>query len=282
MRARSNAVIIASDMSKPVKKLFDLEIDEVSVVDRAANQHSLIAFAKSANAGEVTTPVEESMPEEIFDQAGNAVDVETLEHGDVVFDADGAEYVWIESDDDEFSELEDDDRVLAGVGKSDEPVRSLGETVLEELSKAVSDADRERVIAKAMDEVSKAQSEAREAREWAMAERDARLTTEYISKAAEYNLPVSPEVLGPILKSIDEKLDEAEAEVIKELLASVGDSLYTEIGYVGESSNSSVLDTVDAYAAELIGKSDLTREQALTAMFEANPEAYDAYLSEGR
>jgi hypothetical protein len=269
-------------MSKPVKKLFDLEIDEVSVVDRAANQHSLIAFAKSANAGEVTTPVEESMPEEIFDQAGNAVDVETLEHGDVVFDADGAEYVWIESDDDEFSELEDDDRVLAGVGKSDEPVRSLGETVLEELSKAVSDADRERVIAKAMDEVSKAQSEAREAREWAMAERDARLTTEYISKAAEYNLPVSPEVLGPILKSIDEKLDEAEAEVIKELLASVGDSLYTEIGYVGESSNSSVLDTVDAYAAELIGKSDLTREQALTAMFEANPEAYDAYLSEGR
>jgi hypothetical protein len=115
-----------------------------------------------------------------------------------------------------------------------------------------------------------------------MAERDARLTTEYISKAAEYNLPVSAEVLGPILKSIDEKLDEAEAEVIKELLASVSDSLYTEIGYVGESSNSSVLDTVDLYAAELVGKSDLTREQALTAMFEANPEAYDAYLSEGR
>lgn len=265
---------MASDMSRPVKKLFDLEIDEVSVVDRAANQHSLIAFAKSANAGEVTTPVEESMPEEIFDQAGNAVDVETLEHGDVVFDADGAEYVWIENDEQAPAELEEDEKVLAGVGKS------LGDAVLEELSKAVTEADRQKAIAKAMDEVSKAQAEAREAREWALAEREARLTTEYIGKAAEFNLPVAPEVLGPILKSIDEKLDADEAEVLKELLASVGDSLFNEIGYVGESSNSSVLDTVNAYAAEMIGKSDLTREQALTAMFEANPEAYDAYLSE--
>lgn len=270
---------MASDMSRPVKKLFDLEIDEVSVVDRAANQHSLIAFAKSANAGEVTTPVEESMPEEIFDQAGNSVDVETLEHGDVVFDADGAEYVWIENEDSP-AELEEDHQVLAGVGKADTPVKSLGDTVLEELSKAVTEADRQKAIAKAMDEVSKAQEEARQAREWAQAEREARLTTEYIGKAAEYNLPVAPEVLGPILKSIDEKLDADESEVLKELLASVGDSLFNEIGYVGESSNSSVLDTVNAYAAEMIGKSDITREQALTAMFEANPEAYDAYLSE--
>lgn len=274
MRAHSQTGIMASDMSRAVRKLFDLEIDEVSVVDRAANQHSLIAFAKSANAGEVTTPVEESMPEDIFDEAGNAVDVETLEHGDVVFDADGTEYVWVEGEEDELSELAEDGQVLAGVGKS------LGDTVLEELSKAVTDADRELVIAKAMDEVSKAQEEARQAREWAQAEREARLTNEYISKAAEYNLPVSPEILGPILKSIDENLDEDEAAILHELLASVGDSLYSEIGYVGESSNNSVLDTVDAYAAELVGKSDLTREQALTAMFEANPEAYDAYLSE--
>lgn len=271
---------MASDMSRSVKKLFDLEIDEVSVVDRGANQHSLIAFAKSANAGEDHPPVEESMPEMIYDEAGNAVDVDTLEHGDVVFDDSGAEYVWVVEDDDS-EELMEDERVLAGVGKADTaPSKSLSETVLEELSKAVTESDRERVIAKAMDEVSKAQEEARAAWEYAQSERDARLTSEYISKAAEYNVPVAPEVLGPILKSIDEKLAEDEAAVIKELLASVGDALYDEIGYVGESSNTSVLDTVDAYAAELVGKSDLTREQALTAMFEANPEAYDAYLSE--
>jgi len=270
---------MASDMSRSVKKLFDLEIDEVSVVDRGANQHSLIAFAKSANAGEDQTHVEESMPEEIYDEAGNAVDVDSLEHGDRVFDESGAEYVYVIEDDD-VSELMEDEQVLAGVGRSDTPAKSLSESVLEELSKAVTESDRERVIAKAMDEVSKAQEEARAAWEYAQTERDARLTAEYISKAAEYNVPVSPEVLGPILKSIDEKLDEDDAAVIKELLASVGDALYDEIGYVGESSNTSVLDTVDAYAAELVGKSDLTREQALTAMFEANPEAYDAYLSE--
>ena len=30
-----------------VRKLTDIEIDEVSVVDRPANQHGLIAFSKS-------------------------------------------------------------------------------------------------------------------------------------------------------------------------------------------------------------------------------------------
>lgn len=269
---------MASEMSKSVKKLFDLEIDEVSVVDRAANQHSLIAFAKSANAGEVNTPVEESMPDEIYDEAGNAVTVDMLEVGDVVFDADGVAYEWVVEDDE--PELQDDERVLAGVGASEETSKSLGDTILEELSKAVTDADRDRAIAKAMDEVSKAQDEARRAWEYAESEREARVTSEYISKAAEYNLPVAPEVLGPILKDIDEKLSADRANVVKELFAAVSDSLFNEIGYVGESSNTSVLDAVNAYAADLVGKSDLTREQALTAMFEANPEAYDAYLSE--
>ena len=60
----------------------------------------------------------------------------------------------------------------------------------------------------------------------------------------------------------------------------VGDALYNEIGYVGESSNSSVLDQVNAMAAEFVGKADTTHAQALTAMFEQNPAAYDAYISE--
>jgi hypothetical protein len=159
---------------------------------------------------------------------------------------------------------------------------SLGDSVLEELSKAVTERDREFIIAKAMDEVEIAKAQAAEAYEYAAALEDARVEEAFISKAAEYNLPVAPEVFGPILKSIAEALTEDELELLDELFSAIGDSLYDEIGYVGESSNTSVLDTVNGLASEFVGKSDVSYEQAVSAMFEANPSAYDAYLTEGR
>lgn len=339
-------------MSKPVKKLFDLEIDEVSVVDRAANQHSLIAFSKSV---EGDTPLEGSMPDlAVFEETGEAVDLDTLEHGDIVYDAEGNELVFWEDDaenDDEGdgvekgigsaltrarrkavvgfkrtqgrAEVKGKDmynrgryptpfgiegaarrgggRALAwgarnpgtvalagggtlaaggGLGAYEATKKSLGDSVLEELSKAVTDRDREEIIVKMADEVEVARQEAFEAVQFAKAEQDIRVEQEFVSKAATYNLPVSPEVLGPILKSMAEVLDEDQLDIIDELFNAVGDALYNEIGYVGESSNSSVLDAVDAYANDLVGKSDLTHEQAMVAMLEANPAAYDAYISE--
>lgn len=158
--------------------------------------------------------------------------------------------------------------------------KSLGDSVLEELSKAVTDSDREEIIAKAMDEVEIAKAAAAEAWAYAEQERDIRVEQEFISKAAEYNLPVAPEVFGPILKSLAETLSDEELDILDEIFTAVGDILYDELGYVGESDNVSVYDTVDGMASELIGKSDMSYEQAVSAMFEANPAAYDAYLSE--
>lgn len=334
-------------MNQNVKRLFDIEIDEVSVVDRPANQHGLIAFAKNDSSDELETEV----PEELFDETGENIPVEVLEHGDIVFDAEGNEFVYVEDDEDD-----DDDDVekgmfdagmnaakkfrmgspqsataafktanergmKQGMGFADRTKRgmksayknspgtfiaggagaagiggtgyalskaeksnhmSLGDSVLEELSKAVTERDRELIIAKAMDEVEIAKAQAEEAYEYAAALEDARVEEAFISKAAEYNLPVAPEVFGPILKSIAEALTEDELELLDELFSAIGDSLYDEIGYVGESSNSSVLDTVNGLASEFVGKSDVSYEQAVSAMFEANPSAYDAYLTEGR
>lgn len=358
-------------MSRPVKKLFDLEIDEVSVVDRAANQHSLIAFSKSAGGA---STLEDSMSDlAITDDEGVEVDVNDLEHGDVVYDDAGNEYVFIEDgveEDEDGVEKADFTRLLnrgkyawqdakgraraarvmgrrgarnagdaaegeargvvnrvrsfytapndyqrgafqnakgewqvpdrvvrrgrvaatgaggaavvgaGGYGAYEATKKSLGDSVLEELSKAVTDRDRERIIAKAMGEVEIAKAEAREAWEYAQAEADIRIEQEFVAKAATYNLPVAAEVLGPILKSMAEVLEPEQLEIVDELFNAVGDALYNEIGFVGESSNNSVLDAVDAYADDLVGKSDLTREQAMTAMFEANPSAYDAYINE--
>ena len=264
--------MIGLTMKKPISKLFDLEIDEVSVVDRGANQHSLIAFSKSLNTEE--NNLEESMSETIavFSETGEPVDLDSLKDGDVVFDAEGNAYAY-EIDPEEDDE-DADDRELASVGKS------LSDSILEEFSKAVSDRDREAVIAKAMKQVEIAQEEARIAKAWAEQEHDARVTEAFVSKAAEYNLPVAPEVFGPILKALAETLSEEQLDVLDNIFNSVGDSLYNEVGYVGGGSNSSVLDEVDALAAEYVGKSDLSREAATTAMFEANPAAYDAYIAE--
>jgi hypothetical protein len=335
-------------MNHNVKRLFDIEIDEVSVVDRPANQHGLIAFAKNDSSNELETGV----PEELFDETGEEIPVEVLEHGDIVFDAEGNEFVYVEDDEDDDIEkaiaLEAGnigERLASRGGKRVEQVKdffapktgarkwlpgqvgpggqqaytdarqlnkkrvgiagattalgvggtgyalskaemsdhmSLGDSVLEELSKAVTERDREFIIAKAMDEVEIAKAQAAEAFEYAAALEDARVEEAFISKAAEYNLPVAPEVFGPILKSIAEALTEDELELLDELFSAIGDSLYDEIGYVGESSNTSVLDTVSGLASEFVGKSDVSYEQAYSAMFEANPSAYDAYLTEGR
>lgn len=308
-------------MKKSVSKLVDLDIDEVSLVDRSANQHSLVSFSKSLASGVVTNP-EESMSADfaVFNDAGEQIDADELEPGDVVYDETGEQLVIVEADDDEVGKAATDvalrasgmaraggktpswmsrnrRKLLIGAGagagvgavggagyalsrRGDEVGKSLSASILEDFSKAVTERDREEIIAKAMDEVSKAQEIASEALAYAESEHDARMEEAFISKAAEYNLPVSPEVFGPILKSLAYALEDEELEILDAIFNAVGDALYNEIGYVGESSNSSVLDQVDALAGEYVGKSDLSHAQAVTAMFEANPSAYDAYISE--
>lgn len=284
--------------------MIDLDIDEVSVVDRGANQHSLIAFSKSLLT-EGTETLEESMPEDIlvFNEAGQEVEVEALEHGETVFDQEGNEYVFVEDGAEGFEDSDDDfdeevgkayytnmhdvngaaydDFLTEGASVANEPIyKSLGDSVIEELSKAVSDSERDQIVAKALNEVEIFKAEAEEARAWAQSEHDARVTEAFISKAEEYNLPVAPAVFGPILKAVAEVLDEEQLDILDEILCAVGDALYEEIGYIGESSNSSVLDQVNAMVNESVGKSDFSSEQMTTAMFVANPAAYDAYLAE--
>ena len=79
-------------MPRPVKELSNIEIDEISLVDRPANQHAKVAIAKRATE-------EDNVPDEqIYDENGQALDVEQLELGDVVFDSEGNAYA-VELDD---------------------------------------------------------------------------------------------------------------------------------------------------------------------------------------
>jgi len=321
-----------------------MDIDEVSLVDRAANQLANIAFSKAANQ-------EDDMPEqmELFDEDGFPVDIDNLEINDVVYDADGNAGVIVPDDEDTDAEegVEVDDeqpelvgkaalpgvarrfgqglkagyggwkpgantgragRVGANLGRNrfayagaatvppaaatvygvnrkkneGEMSKSLGDVVLEELSKAASEDERSEIIAAALEEVEIAKSEAAQAIAYAQQAQDQQLEMAFISKAAEYNLPVAPEVLGPILKSASTVLTDEQLDVLDQLFAGIGEYLYEELGVVGDTDNEDVYSQVDLAARELVGKSDgsLSAEQATVMMFENNPAAYEQYLAE--
>lgn len=260
-------------MPKQVKELTNIEIDEISLVDRPANQHAKVAIAKRAT--------EEDVVPEIYNEDGQPVELEDLEVGAIVFDEDGNAYQWVEEDDDEASELETElESELATVGKAFGG--SLADRVREDLSKALSDIERDEVITKALDEVSKAEQRAAEAESIAKAERELRLTREYVAKAAEYNVGIHPDVLGPVLMRAAETLSYEDCSVIAKALEAASAAMFDEVGFAGAADNNDVLSYVNSLAEESVAKGAGSMHAAVADIFANDPRAYDEYLAARR
>jgi len=256
--------------------LTDMDIDEISTVDKTANQHSRFVIAKRA-------PEEEEMPQ-LYTQEGSPLDENQLEFGDIVFDETGQAYEWVEQDG-ESEDEEAEEREPEKVGKSaffEQPAPKSGsftETVMQELSKAFSDEDRDQVIAKALGRVEEIESKYESVAKAAQAERDLRLTREYVSKAAEYNLPVAPEELGPVLYRMAESMSYDDCAVIAKCLETAGNILFEEAGYSGGGDNADIYSQVEAHAFDTFGKAeDFNATEAINKVFDQNPDAYDEYL----
>lgn len=157
--------------------------------------------------------------------------------------------------------------------------KSFSESIMEELSKAYSDEDRDKVISKAFSRMEELEKRYAAAEEIAKSERNLRLTREYISKAADYNVPVDPQELGPVLFRMAETMSYEDCAVIAKCLDAAGEMLFEERGYIGGGDNNDVLDMVNARAVE-IGKSATV--QNVNAVFDENPQAYDEYLAQRR
>lgn len=256
-------------MQKQVKELTNIEIDEISLVDRPANQYATVAIAKRAT--------EEDVVPDFFTEDGQPVDLDALEFGDVVFDENGNPFQMVADDDGEEADELDEELVSVGKAFGD----SMVDRVRHDLSKAFTDMERDSVISKAADEISKANARADEASEIAKSERDLRLTREYISKAADYNVAVHPTELGPVLMRMAESMSYDDCAVIAKALESASDVAFDEIGFSGGGSNNDVFMAVQHAADELVGKSanGVSKAQATAQVFEANPYAYDEYLA---
>ena len=163
--------------------------------------------------------------------------------------------------------------------KSAPKTGSFSAAVMEELSKAFSDKDRDAVIAKALGRVEELEKAQEESTKIAKSERDLRLTREYISKAAEYNLPIAPDELGPVLYRMAESMSFEDCAVIAKCLETAGEIIFEETGYTGGGDNSDVYSQVEAHAYDAFGKSeDFDSVSAINTVFDQNPDAYDEYL----
>jgi hypothetical protein len=243
-------------MPRPIRNLTDMEIDEISTVDKAANQYSRFVIAKRA-------PEEDEMPE-LYNEEGQLLDEDALEDGDIVYDDQGNAYQFSLEDEDEDEHEEEPE--MAGVGKS-----------------AFSDEDRDAVIAKALGRVEELEHAQQQSELIAKSERDLRLTREYIAKSAEYNLPVDPDELGPVLYRMAETMSYDDCAVIAKCLESAGNILFEELGYQGGGDNSDIYSQVEAHAVEQFGKAeDFNSVEAINKVFDANPDAYDEYLTSQR
>ena len=263
---------------RPIRSLSDMEIDEISLVDKGANQHAMITIAKRAT--------EEDVMPDLYNEDGSLVDENALNDGDIVYDEEGNAYQFelgAEDEGDEKPEAEAKEKELAvaksAFGKSQSRSTNFADQIREELSKAFSDDERDAVLAKAFSRVDEIEKRYQQAEQIAKSERDLRLTREYISKAAEYNLPVDPQELGPVLYRMAETMSYEDCAVIAKCLESTGEILFTELGYQGGGDNGDIMSMVEQQAVE-IGKA--ATPENVSAVFDQNPAAYDEYLSAQR
>lgn len=261
---------------RTAKQISDAEYDEISFVDVPAAAEARIAIAKRHQ--EDTVP--DQQPEAVYDNAGNEVDLDTLEAGDVVFDADGGSWEWraAEAEEPELAAETDDQLVGAGVSKAftDPLAKSLSETLREEIAKASSAEAREEIYKRALGEASE---QASAALEIAKRQEDMRLDREYTDIAKAYNVPARPDVLGPILKRMAQRLPESDCQVIHKLLTGVGETLTQELGMTGNMEPADPYQRLEAMLDTQVSKSGgaLSKAAATEAYFDADPREYDAY-----
>lgn len=167
-------------------------------------------------------------------------------------------------------------------GKSEDYLSDDEVSFLRDIAKSLDDERQSETISKALEAVSKAEERAEKAMEIAKAEREARINHGFVELAKGYeNLPVDPEEFAPVLKSIYGALDEEQVEIFSKVLDAADDALgasFAEYGseMVGESE---VLDAIGkSYSGGL--PEGMTQEQAISKMFEDNPDMYDEYLAE--
>ena len=283
-------------------RLSDMEFDEVSLVNRPANQLSKVVLFKSdeepkmpGHYGKKRKMMDE---EEEVSKPGHYGKMKMMDEDEEEVSKPGHKM----KDDEDEETMKERMARLRAMQKSDEAIDLPGEVydyiealesanaeMVDELSKMAEFVEGEDELLKSADpaivEIVKAAEERAEAAEQiAKAERDFRLEREFIAKAAEFDrLPVDAAEFGPVLKAAAEVLTEEQFDAITSVLAAANESvaqgnLFTEVGKATSFANDSSMSQIEKAAARLREGSDMTRAESIAKAVEADPSLYTEYL----
>lgn len=277
-----------------ISKLTDMQIDEVSLVRRPANQHAAIVFSKSDEGDE--------MPGQVYTEDGQIVDIDDLPVGTVIVDEDGDQSVIVPADiadedvaafmesleqsDDGYEQknwqpeaLEQEEPQYA-YGKSADDYADL---VSKAYTEAVTDEDRATLIASVAKQAQIAKADAKRTRDYISKMQAEATVDQCISKAQEYGFAgPRTEEFGVVLAKMISVLDDGELQLMDDIFKAFSE-LAEEVALGTEHQGySDVLDVAQAHAGEIIKsfEGNVTAEQAMSATFDANPDLYSLYLAE--
>lgn len=164
-----------------------------------------------------------------------------------------------------------------------EQQKMFQDEIAKQAQEAINKSQPDNEIKKQLDEVSKANVELAKALE---AERDLRITKEFIAKAETYkSLPVKADDFGKMLKDICKKAPEQYEELVKVLdaannLINKNNKLMDEIGG-GQPVENDALVKMNAKAAEIQkSHSGMTFEVAFAKACNEDPQLYNEYLNQ--
>ena len=252
-------------------KLVDMSIDEVSLVDKAANLKRFLVVKRAAEGGDNMNILEEIAE---LQKAGKKISGANLDKlkglhqqlGSFIDNANGAD---------------DDDGGAGGdVGIGDNNVgvnKSMDEVTLQKKLDAIEKAYEEKLTALT--------KRAEDAENIAKAERDSRVLKEYIAKAADLaSLPIEAAEFGGVLKALAEKAPDEFAKLMPVLtsaneIAKKG-ALFAEYG-TRSTQSSDITKRMDVEVDKVCkAEPNLTKEQAVRKVLKANPELYRQYVAE--
>jgi len=259
-------------------KLVDIAINEVSLVDKAANRKRFLIVKRAAEGGETT--MNEAMLDEVREilKSGKKISTANMDKLKNVH-ASLSQFIGDNGIDDD-----GDDDAAEPAGSAGGKQKGGSQMEAKEIQKMLD--DQKIAIEKAANEqLAALQKKLDDAEGIAKAERDSRLTSEYIAKAVVLDcLVIKAEEFGPVLKGVFEKAPEEFAKVMAVLTAAneaiKKGGIFKVVGGDGSATNGAQ-GQIDAKAAEL-RKSDssLSKEQAVRKVLKENPELYAQHKAE--
>jgi hypothetical protein len=286
-------------------RLTDMEFDEISLVNRPANQLSKVVLFKSD--AEAASMTDESVVQEETTIDDDEMTEDSIDKGGMYGHSKGnkkrrrkkgAPEILIDDEEGDVNVTKDDiekDSVdlPSEVYEYISALEAANSELTEQLSKndeaAQQEAEQEDILKAADPEIVaivKAAEERAEAAEViAKAERDFRLEREFVSKASSLdNLSVDADAFGKVLKTAAEALPKEDFDMLLGVLEGANSSVeagavFAEVGKSGGFDNDGPTSALNKAAASLREiDSDLTPEQAIAKAVTEDPTLYQEYL----